>query len=130
MAPACGEGRIIEKGREAETLSPFPLNALRLEAETVARIESVGLRTVDAILQAPRAPLSRRYGRQTLTRLDQALLGRLDKPVSPRMAVAELSVERRMAEPVSRIEDIEKLTSLLCLTLKTCLKARRGRKGF
>ena len=128
MAPACGKGRIIEKGREAETLSPFPLNALRLEAETVARIESVGLRTVDAILQAPRAPLSRRYGRQTLTRLDQAL-GRLDKPVSPRMAVAELSVERRMAEPVSRIEDIEKLTSLLCLTLKTCLKARRGSKG-
>ncbi|MCP5000672.1 MAG: DNA polymerase Y family protein [Hyphomicrobiales bacterium] len=123
LAQTCSEGKIVDKGREAETLGPFPLNALRLEAETVTQIESVGLRTIGAVLSAARAPLARRYGRQMLTRLDQAI-GRIDEPVSPRMAVAELSVERRLAEPVSLAEDVERITGLLCTTLKTHLEQR------
>ncbi len=123
MAAACGESRIVETGLESETLKPFPLNALRLDAETITRIESVGLRTIGAIMQAHRAPLTRRYGAQVLTRLDQAL-GKLDEPVSPRMAVTELSVERRLADPVSSMEDIERLTGLLCTTLKMHLEQR------
>lgn len=123
LAPAGGKGGIIAPGREAEALAPLALGALRLGAEIVTRLESVGLRTVGTILHAPRAPLARRYGRQLLDRLDQAL-GRLDEPLSPRLAVAALSVERRLAEPVSRTEDIERLTGLLCATLKTHLEQR------
>lgn len=123
LAPASGESKIIPKGLEAETLKPFPLNALRLDTETVMRLENVGLRTVGAVMQAARAPLTRRYGRQLLNRLDQAL-ARLDEPISPRLAVAELSVERRLAEPVSLIEDIERLIRLLCAALKTHLEQR------
>lgn len=123
MAPVNSEGRIIDKGREAETLKPFPLSALRLEAQTVQKLESVGLKTIGAVMQAARAPLVRRYGRQLVTRLDQAL-ARLDEPISPRLAVAELSVERRLAEPVSQVEDIERLIRLLSTTLKTHLEQR------
>lgn len=124
LVEGCSKCQIIDKGREAETLAPFPLSALRLDTDTVTQLESVGLKTVGAIARAPRAPLTRRYGRQMLTRLDQAL-GRLDEPISPRLAVAELSVERRLAEPVSLIEDVEQLTGMLCATLKTHLE-RRG----
>lgn len=123
LAPTNSKGSIIAKGREADTLKPFPLSALRLEAQTVTKLESVGLRTVGAVMQAARAPLVRRYGRQLMTRLDQAL-ARLDEPVSPRLAVAELSVERRLAEPVSQTEDIEQLVGLLCTTLKAHLEQR------
>ncbi|MEX0347331.1 MAG: DNA polymerase Y family protein [Rhizobiaceae bacterium] len=123
LAQTCSEGKIVGRGREAEALGAFPLSALRLDADTVTQVESVGLRTVGAVMSAARAPLARRYGRQMLTRLDQAL-GRVDEPVSPRTTVAELSVERRLAEPVSLTEDIERITGLLCTTLKTHLEQR------
>ena len=63
-------------------------------------------------MAAPRAPLARRFGAALLLRLDQAL-GRLDEAVSPRLPVAPLSVERHLAEPITLIEDIERLVRLL-----------------
>ena len=67
-------------------LAPLPLAALRLEPATRASLESVGLRTVGAVMAAPRAPLARRFGATLLLRLDQAL-GRLEEAISPRLPV-------------------------------------------
>jgi len=115
---------IIAPGDEKKTMAPLPLAALRLAPETVARLESVGLRTAGAVLQAPRAPLTRRFGRMLLMRLDQAL-GHIEEAVSPRLPVPTLSVERHLAEPVLLTEDIERLVLLLARSLKTDLE-RRG----
>lgn len=115
--------RIVAPGQEARALFALPLAALRLEHDTVTRLESVGLRTVGAIMTTARAPLARRFGKKLLTRLDQTL-GRLSEPISPRLPVAELSVERRLAEPVLLAEDIERLTTVLCTTLKAQLEQR------
>jgi protein ImuB len=46
----------IEEGDEAEALAPLPLPALRLDAAARGGLESVGLRTVGAVMQTPRAP--------------------------------------------------------------------------
>src|SRR5690606_27367764 len=70
-----------------------------------------------------RAPLARRFGRQLLERLDQAT-GWIDEPISPRLAVAALSAERRLAEPVTQAEDLEHIAATLCETLKTRLEER------
>ena len=102
----------------------MPLSALRIEPAARDGLESVGLRTVGAIMSAPRAPLARRFGRELLIRLDQAL-GRLDEAVSPRLPVPPLSVERQLAEPISMTADIESLVAMLAATLKTDLD-RRG----
>lgn len=79
FAPPPGK---IEDGREAEALGPFPLTALRLEQKTISGLESVGLRNVAALLDAPRAPLVRRFGRTLATRIDQAL-GNVEEAISP-----------------------------------------------
>jgi protein ImuB len=118
-----GEG-ILAAGDEEEALAPLPLSALRIEPAARDGLESVGLRTVGAIMSAPRAPLARRFGRGLLVRLDQAL-GRLDEAVSPRLPVPPLSVERQLAEPISMTADIESLVAMLAATLKTDLD-RRG----
>lgn len=116
--------RIVQGGEEEALLAPLPLAALRIEPETRASLESVGLRTAGAVMTAPRAPLARRFGATLLLRLDQAL-GRLDEAVSPRLPVAPLSVERHLAEPIMLTDDIERLVGLLAMTLKADLE-RRG----
>ncbi|MDX8539761.1 DNA polymerase Y family protein [Mesorhizobium abyssinicae] len=116
--------RIVAGGEEETLLAPLPLSALRIEPETRASLESVGLRTAGAVMAAPRAPLARRFGAGLLLRLDQAL-GRLDEAVSPRLPVAPLSVERHLAEPVVLTDDIERLVSRLATALKGDLE-RRG----
>ncbi|MDN2578795.1 DUF6504 family protein [Aquibium sp. ELW1220] len=116
-------GVILEAGAEAAFLRDLPLPALRLDSSVCAGLESVGLRTVGAILEAPRAPLARRFGRLPLTRLDQAL-GHAEEALSPRLPVATLSVERALAEPVQRMEDIEELVLMLATTARASLEAR------
>jgi protein ImuB len=113
----------IAEGAEEDALAPLPLSALRLEPAVRAGLESVGLRTAGGVFGAPRAPLARRFGRDMLERLDQAL-GHVDEAVSPRLPVAPLSVERHLAEPVTDAGDIEELAAVLAAGLKTDLERR------
>ncbi|WEX11761.1 DUF6504 family protein [Chelativorans sp. AA-79] len=115
---------MIPPGQEADALSPLPLSALRIDAETRAKLESVGLYTVGVILHAPRAPLARRFGAGLLERLDQAL-GRIEEAISPRLPVPPLSAERQLAEPVVHAADIENLVHMLAVTLRLDME-RRG----
>ncbi len=119
-----GESPVVEPGEEDELIAPLPLAALRLDSAARTGLESVGLRTVGAIMAAPRAPLVRRFGKSIVLRLDQAL-GRVEEAISPRLPVPPLSVERRLAEPIGRRDDIEALIGLLALQLKRDLE-RRG----
>jgi protein ImuB len=117
-------GVILPEGDERPFLESLPLAALRLEAGTIMRLESVGLRRVGSVLAAPRAPLARRFGALLLLRLDQAL-GEIEEVISPRLPVAPFSVERHLADPIGLIEDIERLIFLLARSLKRDLE-RRG----
>lgn len=116
--------RPVAAGAEAEALAGLPLGALRLETAMRMGLESVGLRTVGAIINAPRAPLTRRFGSGLILRLDQAL-GMAEEAISPRLPVASLSAERHLAEPVFLTEDIERLLAMLASSLKQDLE-RRG----
>jgi protein ImuB len=114
----------VETGEEEALLASLPLAALRIDASVRAGLESVGLRTAGAVMDAPRAPLARRFGRLLMLRLDQAL-GRVEEAISPRLPAPSLSVERRLAEPVVTTEAIERLVGLLAATLRSDLE-RRG----
>ena len=114
----------IPPGGETDALSPLPLSALRIDEETRIKLESVGLYTVGAILDAPRAPLARRFGGKLLVQLDQAV-GRAEEAISPRLHVAPLSAERQLSEPIGQVEDVENLISTLAGTLRQELE-RRG----
>ena len=116
-------GTLIVPGGEAAALGPMPLAALRIAPETRTGLESVGLRTVGAVMGQPRAPFARRFGTLLLMRLDQAL-GDIEEAVSPRLSVPPLSAERQLAEPIMLDDDIERLVLLLAERLKPELEKR------
>ncbi len=110
---------------EIETLMPgLPVAALRLPHQVSAALVRLGLRRVGDLVEAPRAPLTRRFGRELLNRIDR-MKGRESEPISPRRPVADIMTERRLAEPVSEIDAIEDLVGRLAIGLKETL-ARRG----
>jgi protein ImuB len=114
----------VPPGEEAEALASLPLDALRIEPATRNSMESVGLRHVGSIIAAPRAPLTRRFGKALILRLDQAL-GHVEEAITPRLPVPALSVERHFADPVSDMGEVERLIPLLAGRLKSDLE-RRG----
>jgi protein ImuB len=121
--PGMQGGIIIPPGEHRAFLVDLPLAALRLEAETVAAMERVGLKRVGDIIGRPRAPLAARFGLTLMRRLDQAL-GAGDEPISPRLPAPELVVERRFAEPIGREDDIRATLVSLAGTLADALEKR------
>lgn len=114
----------VAAGNEAGALAPLPLAALRLDSETLAGLDKLGLKTVGQLSAMARAPLARRFGRGVLMRLDQAL-GQAGESLSPRLPVPDFTAERQMAEPVSQMEDVERILAGLAASLEPRL-ARHG----
>ncbi len=114
---------VLANGVETDWLAPLPPAALRLDAAICTALDSVGLRTIEAVMAAPRAPLVRRFGKALILRLDQAF-GVSDEALSPRLVVPELSAERHLAEPIVTMEDIERLILLLAGALEEALERR------
>lgn len=114
---------IVGSGLHEEAVMRLPLAALRLPIDTVNALQKVGLRSVGCIASLPRAPLAARFGPLLLRRLDQAL-GHEEEPISPIMPVAELSAERRFADPIVQEEDILEVVSRLAENLKNSLEKR------
>ena len=106
-----------------EALAPLPVAALRIDAATVSGLARLGLRRIGQLIERPRAPIARRFGRQLLARLDRAL-GLAEEPVSPRLPAPLLSAERRFAEPISTTEEITRLVARLAGHLQKSLEAR------
>ena len=116
-----GRDVIVPCGGTREALAPLPLAALRLPFETHRGLAQLGLKTIGDLMQRPRGPLTARFGRDVMRRLDQAL-GLEEEPISPRLPVPALSAEQGFAEPILRDEDvlqvIGRLTQGLCASLE------------
>uniref|UniRef100_UPI004055E01E Y-family DNA polymerase n=1 Tax=Hoeflea alexandrii TaxID=288436 RepID=UPI004055E01E len=119
-----GQERILAEGAHAGAVLPLTLSGLRLPPEMVASLGRVGLKTIGCIAGLPRAPLAARFGARLMQRLDQAL-GREAEAISPIMPVAELSTERRFAEPVTHQDEISHVIAALAAGIIEPLE-RRG----
>ncbi len=117
------DSRIVATRAEREHVAPLPLEALRMAPKTVEELKQVGLKTIGCIVDLPRGPLSLRFGRPLLRRLDQAL-GREEETISPRMAVADLASERQFVDPISLQDDISRSILSLAGNLKPVLEKR------
>lgn len=75
-----GQGVVVlARDRLIGLLSPLPLAVLRWPQATLERLESIGARTLGAVLRLPRAGFARRFGRETLLALDR-LTGAAPEP--------------------------------------------------
>jgi protein ImuB len=118
-----GTKRIVACGRHTQAISALPLAALRLDASLVTGLDRVGFKTIGCIADLPRAPLTTRFGKHLLDRLDQAS-GRLDEVISPLMPVPELASEKRFAEPIVHEDDVKRCIGVLASNIIALLERR------
>ena len=108
----------------ARLVAPLPLEALRLDVGTVAALADAGLRRLGDIHLRPRAPIAARFGPAPHRRFD-ALLGLTRSAISPRFEAPAYLAERRFADALARVEDIEGTIRALAGEMATLL-ARHG----
>ena len=113
-------GTVARPAAERAVLAGLPVEALRLVPETVAILRRLGLDTVGALYDLPRAVLARRFGEELCRRLDRAL-GQAFEPISPLREVPLWRERRDFAETLLQPEDVaatlRRLIESLCARL-------------
>ncbi|HKM62207.1 MAG TPA: DNA polymerase Y family protein [Acidisphaera sp.] len=108
---------VVPAGETAAALRPLPIAALRLDDETIAGLARLGFDRIDQLLDAPRAPLTLRFGREVFRRIDQAV-GRLREPIDPvsppHMIAARLSFPEPLLTPEALSGVIARLARMVC----------------
>ena len=107
---------VLPAGAEPEALKPLPVEALRLSPETCTALRRLGLKSVGALIDKPRAPFAARFPTELLRRLDQAL-DRLDEPLVPVVPPPVYHTLRYLLEPILTQEAIVSLARRLMQTL-------------
>ena len=127
---------IIPQGAVLAKIGPLPVAALRLDEAVIVALQRLGLRRVADLEGAARAPLARRFGRDLLLRLDQAL-GRQPEQIQPLADPPHYGVRMSLPDPVGLFDDvmagISRPLDRLCARLKAqevgarvlCLTLRR-----
>jgi protein ImuB len=118
------QATIAPPGQLRQVLAPLPSAALRLGPETVEGLARLGLHRVGDLMGLPRGALSRRFGTDTLRRLDQAL-GLETEPISPARAPLHFAVRLSFPDPIGLRADVEVALDRLL----PVLSARLGEKG-
>lgn len=119
-----GRGGICTQPR----LAALPIAALRLDEKPLTGLQRLGIRTIADLIALPRATITRRFGREVLLRLDQAL-GELPEDISPLAEAPHYGVRMTLPEPIGLTGDVmagtERLLARLCDKLKTNEKGAR-----
>ena len=105
------EGVVSEAGLW-DRLAPLPIAALRLDHEATIGLERLGIGTIGAFAELPRASLTRRFGPAPLMRLDQAC-ARQPEPVTPVTAPKCFSARLTLPEPIGLVSDLTAALSRL-----------------
>jgi protein ImuB len=107
-------------------LSALPITALRLALGTARSLWRVGIKTIADLRRIPRATLPRRFGKDVLARLDQALghaPEAIDAVLPPRAKRKRLT----FAEPISTDDDLKRAIGLLAPPL--CADLEKSQEG-
>jgi protein ImuB len=116
---------ICANGNEGDALATLPPAALRLDEAALSAARRFGIGSVGELVAMPRGPLARRFGKQSITRIDQAL-GRTSEPFDPIVPHEPPRALLRLLEPILTAEAI----STVLGDLMRNLTARLERDGL
>ncbi len=117
---------ISSVGETFESIRKLPLDALRLPIDVSTKLNRLGLRQIGDLAALPRASLARRFGADTLLRLDQAL-GAQPEPVCPAEPMRNFATRLSLPDPIGLAGDIEAAISRIIPPL--CRKLRSAGLG-
>ncbi|MET0741840.1 MAG: DNA polymerase Y family protein, partial [Microvirga sp.] len=118
-----GPGGIVPTGRTVDAVAALSVRALRLAADTLSALHRLGIERVGQLAAMPRAPMVRRFGKDTALRLDQAM-GHAFEPINPLIPRETAFAALAFAEPIGRIEDLREVVRRLAEDLCRQLTAR------
>jgi protein ImuB len=105
-----GEAPIAADDTVRDRLAALPIEALRIEARTLAQARRFGLKRIGDLYPMPRAGLARRFradgGVDLVRRLDQAL-GHAGEALIPLRPPARYRAWEAWAEPIGDLEGVE-----------------------
>ena len=116
---------IAPPGAGRAAIRDLPVDALRIDPAEVVALQRLGLRTIGALLAAPRATLVRRFGPGLLERLDQAA-GLRPEPVTPLADPPHYAARLTLPEPIGLVADVMAGTGRLVEALCARLAAREA----
>ncbi|MFY0597801.1 MAG: DNA polymerase Y family protein [Cognatishimia sp.] len=114
---------IAPTGDMLSVLKPLPVAALRLSEDASVALQRLGLRKIGELAETPRAPFARRFGRDPLMRLDQAL-GTQPEEITPLADPPHYGVRMTLPEPIGLLADVMSGTERLLVQLCAKLKAQ------
>ena len=117
---------LIESGKQADAITVLPTAALRLEADTIERLEKLGLLQIGSFMSMPRSALRRRFGAPLLQQLDKAL-GQEMEMLQPIRPIQPYQERLPALEPIRTAKGIEIALQQLLETL--CATTFQRRKG-
>lgn len=129
-----GDTALLPSGEAHAKLRKLPIQALRLPPEIADGLWRLGLRSIGHLIDLPRGPLARRFGPETLQRLDR-VLGVDSEPIDPRRPAPHWRVRLSFPDGIGRREDIDAALKHLLATIATTLEreqlgVRRLELGF
>jgi protein ImuB len=117
-----GDGLIVLPGKEAEAVSPLPVEALGVDETIIHALKRAGLKNIGQVAMRGRGELRARFGSEFVFTLD-CLLGRMERPISPRTFVPAAIAERGFADPVVSETAIAETLHLLAGNLSSRLES-------
>jgi protein ImuB len=115
------ESPIIKSGRQMEALLALPPSSLRIEMTSTERLHKLGLHQIRHFLNMPRSALRRRFGKDLLLKLDQAM-GYQDEPIISIQPPEPFRERLPCLEPIVTAKGIEialqRLLEIICERLQ------------
>ena len=116
---------IVDKNTYKALLASLPVERLRIAGETAGLLKKLGLFTVGAVQDLPRAGLPHRFP-GLLPQLDKAM-GLVQEAIAFQRPPSPWIERLRFAEPISAPEDLERVAAKLLEML--CARLEAGRQG-
>jgi len=106
VARCASSGLIIPEGGHRNALMPLPPSALRLPTDLLIKLQNLGLHQVSSFIHMPRSVLRRRFGKDMVLRMLQAL-GQEEEFLLPMKEPVPYSERLSCMDPVSTRSAIE-----------------------